>query len=112
MSSIPKRSIAPGSGSNMRRSSSASGPEVFSSSQGQKSLMGRSSSSDGRASSVGLAGRASSIGGAGFRPSICNFKTSDGKTVTPADLASDILKVSICSGQGEVPFQFIHAVTF
>ena len=88
MSSLPKRKIVPGSGSSMRRSSSALGPKVFSSSP-----MGRASSSDGRTSS---------IGSAGFRNSILSCKTPDGKTVTPADLASDILKVSICSGPGEI----------
>ena len=97
MTSIPRRSVAPSSQqSGLRKSSSASGPDFLSqgsSSQGKAPVvsMGRSSSIDGRAS---MAGRASSIGGAGLRASICNFKTTDGKTITPADLASDVLKVN------------------
>jgi hypothetical protein len=87
MSNIPRRSVAPNI---MSRSSSASGPE-FSSSQGRQS-QGKAPVVTSRASSADGRGRASSIGG--FRPSICNFKTNDGKTVTPADLASDILKVN------------------
>jgi hypothetical protein len=81
MSNIPRRSVAP-QGS-LRRSSSSSGPDL-----GVKApvITGRASSSD-RQSSFG--GRPSSIG----RASICNFKTSDGKTITPADLAMDVLKV-------------------
>ncbi len=81
MSNIPRRSVA--SQGSLRRSSSASGPDL-----GVKApvITGRASSSD-RQSNFG--GRPSSIS----RASICNFKTSDGKPITPADLAMDVLKV-------------------
>ena len=74
MSNIPRKSFMPQAN---RRSSSASGQDNLPNSQGTRS------------SSIGC--RQSSMGG--FRPSICNFKTTDGKTVTPADIAADILKV-------------------
>jgi len=74
MSNIPRKSFMPQVN---RRSSSASGQDNLPNSQGTRS------------SSIGC--RQSSMGG--FRPSICNFKTTDGKTVTPADIAADILKV-------------------
>lgn len=93
---IPRKSIIPPS---IIRSS-ASGPNL---SQAPRvpEITGRPSSIDrksntggGRASSIDRqsnigGGRASSIG----RASIGNFKTSDGKTITPADMAIDVLNV-------------------
>ncbi len=77
MSSIPRKSFMPQSQGSTRRSSS-----VSSSADNLPNSQGRSSYIGARASSIG-----------GFRASICNFKTSDGKTVTPADLAEDIQRV-------------------
>ncbi len=56
-------------------------------------VTGRASSIDGRQSSIG--GRQSSIGGGSLRPSICNYKSADGKTINPADIANDIIKVNL-----------------